>query len=89
MMARLEKVEEYSLAIPLAVAMALVGLIGGVLYAVGGAIYDVLKGQVGSGTALAFMSIVGMPIMFSSFGFLAGVIGAFLNNWLVGWCHQK
>ena len=84
-MSLLEKVEPYGLAKPLAVAMALLGLIAGVVYALGGVIYDLLKGQLGFGTLIACFAIIGMPILFASFGFIVGVIGACLNNLVVGW----
>ena len=74
--------------------MALVGLIFGILYSFGGAIIDVLVSQgwittastpgVSWGTALAFLAIIGMPIIFATFGFIAGAIGAFLYNSVAG-----
>ncbi len=84
----LETVELSSLAKPFAAALAFLGFIAGVLYAVGGAIYDVLKGQVGSGTVLAFFAIIGMPILFATFGLIVGAIGAFLNNRVAGWVGE-
>ncbi len=84
-MAKLEKVETFSLAKPLAIALALVGLVAGILYAVVGAAYDVLRGKVGIGTALAFLAPIGMPSMFATFGFIVGTIGAFLYNFVAEW----
>ena len=73
----------------------LVGLIAGILYSFGGAIYDVLVSKewitsastpgVGWGTALAFLALIAMPIMFATFGFIAGVLGAFLYNLVARW----
>ena len=70
--------------------MAIVGLIAGILYSVGGAIYDVLVSiggitsastpGVGYGTALAFLALVGMPVTFATFGFMVGRIEVFLYN---------
>ena len=84
-----------SLAKLLAVLMAFVGLATGILYSFGGAIYDVLVSKgwitsastpgVGKGTALAFLALIGMPILFATFGFIAGVIGAFLYNLAARW----
>lgn len=84
-MAKLEKVETYSLAKPFGVAMAFLGFFAGILYAVIGAIYDVLRGKVSVGTALAFLAPIGMPGMFATFGFVVGAIGAFLYNFVAGW----
>jgi hypothetical protein len=59
-----------------AILMAFVGLVAGILYSFGGAIYDVLTTRsVNLGTALAFLALIGMPIIFATFGFIAGAIG--------------
>ncbi len=68
-----------------AIVMAGVGLVAGILYAGLGAIYDVFKGQLGFGTALAFLAIIGMPILFAAFGFIAGALGAFVYNAFARW----
>jgi hypothetical protein len=68
-----------------AILMAFVGLLAGVLYAGIGAIYDALRGPLNIGTALAFMAIIGMPLLFAVFGFIAGGIGAFLYNLFARW----
>jgi hypothetical protein len=69
-----------------AVLMAGVGLVAGILYSFGGAIYDVLTTRsVNLGTALAFLALIGMPIIFATFGFIAGAIGAFLYNVFARW----
>lgn len=61
---------------------ACIGLLAGILYAAIGAIYDVLTIGLNLGTALAFLAIIGMPIMFAAFGFVAGGVGAVLYNLL-------
>lgn len=54
-----------------------VGAACGVLYAVGGFFYDLATTGLNPGTALAFMALVGMPILFGAAGFVAGVcVGA-------------
>ena len=64
-----------------AVLMSFVGLIAGILYSFGVAIYDVLtSGSVNWGTALAFLALIGMPIVFASFGFILGLIEVYLYN---------
>ena len=70
----------YSLAQLLAFVLGFVGLILGIIYGIGGAIYDVFHGQVGFGTVLALGAIIIMPILFAVFGFVVGVIGVFLYN---------
>jgi hypothetical protein len=95
MMAKLNKIGVLSSAKLVVGIMALVGLIAGILYSFGGAIYDVLVSigwttsastpGVGYGTALAFLALIAMPIIFATSGFLAGAVGAFLYNLVAGW----
>ena len=54
---------------------ASVGLILGILYSFIGAIYDISRGSVSWGTALAFLALVGMPAVFAVAGFLVGAVG--------------
>ena len=80
-----------------AVTMAIVGLIVGILYSFGGLIIDVLVsiGWISSaaastpglsfGTVLAFGALIGMPIIFATFGFIVGLIEAFLYNLFARW----
>ena len=68
-----------------AILMALVGLIAGILYSFGGAIYEAFTGTLNSGTALAFLALVGMPIVFAVIGFVMGIIGAYLFNAASKW----
>lgn len=56
--------------------MAYVGLACGVLYSFGGLIYDLLTVGLNWGTALAFMALVGMPVLFGAFGFICGALYA-------------
>ena len=85
-MAKVKTVRVFSFAKFQAVLMAPAGLIAGILYSFGGAIYDVLTtGSVNLGTALAFLALIGMPITFATFGFLLGLIEAVLYNLLAGW----
>ena len=85
-MARLKKIRVLSLAKLQGVLLAYVGLVCGILYSFGGFIYDVVTtGSVNLGTALAFFAIIGMPIIFSTFGFITGFILAFLYNFFSRW----
>jgi len=72
--------------------MAYLGLVAGILYSFGGLVIDVLVsiGWISSasaatpglslGTVLAFGALVGMPIIFATFGFILGLVEAFLYN---------
>jgi hypothetical protein len=69
-----------------AVLFALVGFLSGILYSFGGAIYDLYSsGTVNSGTGLAFLALIGMPIIFSAFGFILGLVEAYLFNLTAKW----
>jgi len=67
-----------------AILMAFIGLIAGILYSFGGFFYELFTGTLNSGTALAFMALVGMPIVFAAFGLVAGATGALLYNLVAG-----
>ncbi len=54
--------------------MAYLGLVCGVVYSVGGLVVDVLTIGLNWGTAMAFMAIVGMPLIFGTFGLLLGAL---------------
>ena len=70
----------------LTVLMGIVGLILGLAYSVGGAIYDVIVGQVSwGGTGLAFAAIPGMTAMFAGAGLVAGILAPLVYNLLVRW----
>jgi len=68
--------------------MAYLGLVCGVLYSVGGLVVDMLTIGLNWGTAMAFGALVGMPVVFGTFGFLcvalialvAGGVGAVLDR---------
>lgn len=54
--------------------MVYLGLLCGVLYSFGGLVVDSLTIGLNWGTAMAFLAIVGMPVMFGAFGFLLGAL---------------
>ncbi len=60
--------------------MAILGLICGVFYSVGGFFYDLFTIGLNWGTALAFLALGGMPALFGAFGFLFGAIFAVLGR---------
>ncbi len=89
-MVKIKKIRVMSLAKLQGAMAAFIGLVAGILYSFGGALLDVLVSMgwissaattgVGYGTALAFLAIIGMPIMFGIVGFVAGLIAAGLYN---------
>lgn len=58
--------------------MAYLGLVCGVLYSVGGLVIDMLTIGLNWGTTMAFMALVGMPVVFGTFGFLCGALLALI-----------
>jgi len=85
-MTKLKKIGVLCLAKLQAVIMAFVGLVAGILYSFGGAVYDVVTtGAMNLGTALAFLALIGMPIVFAIFGFTVGAIGAPIYNLIARW----
>lgn len=75
--------------------MAMVGLVAGVLYSFGGALFDALvtlgwvtPAESGTwstpglswGTVLAFGALIGMPLIFAATGLVAGTAGAIIYN---------
>ena len=62
--------------------MALAGLIAGLIYALGGFFMELFNNNLNSGTALAFLAIAGMPVLFAMAGFLTGLLTAPLYNLL-------
>lgn len=60
--------------------MACYGLIAGLLYSVGGFFYDLMTVGLNMGSALAFLALPGMPLIFALCGFVIGLIGALFYN---------
>lgn len=84
-MVRLKKVDVLSCAKMSAVSGGVIGLVLGVLYSFGGAIYDLSTGSLNLGTVLAFGALVGMPVIFATLGFLKGGLLAALYNYTTKW----
>lgn len=79
-MPRLRKLGVLSFARFQAALTALLGVLAGTVYSVGGAIYDLFTIGLNLGTALAFMALIGMPVVFAVFGFVVGMLEALLYN---------
>ena len=57
---------------------AYLGLVCGVLYSFGGVVVDLLTIGLNWGTVLAFGALVGMPVIFGTFGFFFGALIALI-----------
>ncbi|MAG02810.1 hypothetical protein CMI42_05725 [Candidatus Pacearchaeota archaeon] len=85
-----KKIKVLNYAIFQTLIMALVGLLAGILYSFSGLVIDMLvtlgwittneTPGLSYGTLLAFGALIGMPFYFALFGFITGIIGAFLYN---------
>jgi len=84
-MAKLTRVGVLFLAKLQAVVMVVAGLIAGIVYSFGGALYELFTGTLNAGTILAFGALVGMPIILGAVGFVAGAVGAVLYNFAAKW----
>ena len=84
-MKKLKQIKVMSFAKFQAVLMSLLGLIAGIVYSFGGAIYDIFSTGINWGTALAFFALIGMPIIFAAFGFIIGIVEAILYNMFGKW----
>lgn len=63
-----------------AVLFGLVGLVCGVIYSIGGLIFDLIGPGLSYGTWLAFGALIGMPLLFFGAGFVVGLVQACLFN---------
>ena len=85
-MEKSNKIRVFAFAKFQAVLFALVGILAGIFYSFGGFIYDLLStGSMNSGTALAFFALLGMPVIFAAFGFILGLLEAYLFNIVAKW----
>ncbi len=80
-MAKINSIDVLALAKFQAILFAFVGLAAGVIYSFGGLIFDlVTTGSLNLGTALAFLALIGMPLIFAVAGAVLGVFEAVLFN---------
>ena len=77
---KLKRIDVLSFAKLQAVMMSFLGLLAGILYSFGGAIYDLFTTGLNIGSALALLALVGMPFIFLVFGFVIGLVEVFLYN---------
>ncbi len=84
-MEKIKKIDIFLYAKLQGIVVGLIGLVCGVLYATIGTIIDLSTIGLNAGTALAYLAIIGMPVIFASFGFATGLIGGFLYNYSAKW----
>ena len=94
-MVKLNKIKIFPFAIFQAILTSFIGLIAGILYSFGGFVIDALVSVnwitfpltqgLSYGTILAFGALIGMPLIFAGFGFIAGIIEAILYNLFAKW----
>ena len=84
-MVKIKKLGVLSFAKFQAILFALPGVVAGIVYSFGGLIYDLMTIGLNTGTLLAFMALIGMPLLFGVFGFVLGIAEAILFNMTVNW----
>ncbi len=84
-MAKLKRIGVVFLAKLLAISMGTIGLVAGIIYSFGGMIYDLFTIGLNAGTALAFLALFGMLVLFAAGGFITGAITAFIYNSIARW----
>ena len=60
--------------------MGVLGLVAGIFYSFGGFFFELFTGSLNEGTALAFLALLGMPLLFAASGFVAGAVVAIIYN---------
>ncbi len=67
-------------ALAFALFSALLGLVCGVLYSVGGFFIDLFTTGLNWGTVMAFGALIGMPVVFGAAGFFVGLVFAMVRR---------
>ena len=84
-MKKIKKMGVLSFAKFQSILFSLLGIVAGIIYSFTGLIYDLLTIGLNSGTALAFMAIIGMPLLFALAGFILGFLEVIIFNLIVNW----
>ncbi|MCG8415723.1 MAG: hypothetical protein MI746_16030 [Pseudomonadales bacterium] len=79
-MAKLQRIGVLFTAKLAALSMGVLGLVAGVFYSFGGFFFELFTDSLNAGTALAFLALLGMPLLFAVSGFLAGGTVAVIYN---------
>lgn len=81
----MKKISLISIAKFQAILFCLLGFLAGGCYSFGGLIYDWWTTGLNWGTALAFFSLIGMPLIFGCFGLVVGFTQGILYNIFRKW----
>jgi len=84
-MSRLRKIGVWFFAKLQGLVFAFLGLLVGIAYSFGGFFYELFTSSLNSGTALAFLALLGMPAIFGTLGMIAGAIEALVYNLMARW----
>lgn len=60
--------------------MGAIGILAVLTYSVLGLVHDITEAQLSLGTAIAFFSLIGMPILFAAFGAISAIVGGLIYN---------
>lgn len=83
-MAKILKINIYSMAKLQAILWGIPGLLMGIIYSIGGAIVDYSTIGLNWGTVLALLALPGMPLLFAVAGYLTGLLTAVMFNAVAG-----
>ncbi len=79
-MAKLQRIGVLFTAKLAALSLGVLGLAVGMLYSIGGFVFELATSSLNAGTALAFLAILGMPAMAALSGFFGGAVVALIYN---------
>ena len=79
-MAKLQRIGVLFTAKLAALSLGVLGLAAGLLYSVGGFVFELLTSSLNTGTALAFLAVLVMPAMAAASGFIGGALVAVVYN---------
>ena len=79
-MKRLRKIDPVSASVHIGAAMAAIGLLLGLVYAVSGFFVDLFSVGLNISTLIAFSAIIGMPVTFGTGGVIWGAVAASIYN---------
>lgn len=79
-MTKLQHVDVFFLAKLSALSFGVLGLFAGSAYSFGGFFFELFTGGLNAGTAMAFLALIAMPVLFAALGFVAGALIALIYN---------
>jgi len=84
-MPKLKRIGILSFAKLQGLVFAFLGLLAGIAYSFGGFFYELFTASLNTGTALAFLALLGMPAIFGVLGLISGAVEAVIYNLLARW----